>query len=94
MLFAPSPTYASVTPASRPSRSRTVCRSASTWQGWNESVSALTTGTRLTDAAACTRSWPNVRHTIAATCRSSTRVVSSIGSPRPSWLPTASITSG
>ena len=32
--------------------------------------------------------------TIAAHGRSSTRVVSSIGSPRPSWLPTASITSG
>ena len=41
-----------------------------------------------------TRSWPKVRQTIAATCRSSTRVVSSTGSPRPSWLPAASITSG
>jgi hypothetical protein len=54
----------------------------------------LTTGTRLTDAMASMRSWANVRQTMAAVCRSSTRVVSSIGSPRPSWLPAASMTSG
>ena len=72
----------------------TVCRSARIWHGWYSSVSALTTGTRLTDAMASIRSWPKVRQTIAATCRSSTRVVSSIGSPRPSWLLPASMTSG
>jgi hypothetical protein len=40
------------------------------------------------------RSWPLVRQTIAAHWRSSTRVVSSIGSPRPSWLLCASMSSG
>ena len=74
--------------------SRTVSRSARIWHGWNSSVSALTTGTRLTEAIASIRSWPKVRQTIAATWRSSTRVVSSTGSPRPSWLLAASITSG
>ena len=45
MLQAPSPTKATVSPASSPLCSRTVSRSASSWQGWNSSVSALTTGT-------------------------------------------------
>ena len=45
MLFAASPRKASVSPASSPLCSRTVSRSASSWQGWNSSVSALTTGT-------------------------------------------------
>jgi hypothetical protein len=54
----------------------------------------LTTGTRLTEAIVAIRSWPKVRHTMAEHCRSSTRVVSSTGSPRPSWLDWASITSG
>ncbi len=31
-------------------------------------MSALITGTGLTAAMASTRSWPNVRHAIAATC--------------------------
>src|SRR3954470_19199321 len=61
----------------------TVCRSARIWHGWYSSVSALTTGTRLTEAMASMRSWPKVRQTIAAACRSSTRVVSSTGSPPP-----------
>ena len=37
-------------PASRPLCSRTVCRSARIWHGWNWSVSALITGTELTAA--------------------------------------------
>ena len=45
MLQAPSPTNATVSPASVPLCSCTVSRSASSWQGWNSSVSALTTGT-------------------------------------------------
>ena len=45
MLQAPSPTNATVSPASVPLRSFTVSRSASSWQGWYSSVSALTTGT-------------------------------------------------
>ena len=39
---------ASARPAS-PCARATVCRSARIWHGWNSSVSALTTGTRLTD---------------------------------------------
>ena len=45
-------------------------------------------------AMASIRSWPNVRQTIASTWRSSTRVVSSIGSPRPICEDCASMTSG
>ena len=76
MLLDPSPRKARVSPASLPRAARTVCRSASTWQGWKRSVSALTTGTGLTDAMSSIRSCPNVRQTIAATCRPSTRVAS------------------
>ncbi len=57
-------------------------------------MSALITGTGLTAAMASTRSWPNVRHTIAATCRPSTRVASSTVSPRPKCVTWASMTSG
>ena len=94
MLLDPSPRKVSIRPASRPCAARTVCRSASTWQGWNWSVSALITGTGLAAAISATRSWPNVRQTIAATWRPSTRAVSAIGSPRPSWDACASMTSG
>ena len=45
MLHAPSPRKATVSPASSPRCSRIVIRSASSWQGWKSSVSALTTGT-------------------------------------------------
>ena len=45
---------------------RTVSRSARIWHGWKPSVSALTTGTRLTAAIASMRSWPKVRQTIAS----------------------------
>ena len=45
MLQAPSPTKATVSPASCRLCSRIVSRSASSWQGWKSSVSALTTGT-------------------------------------------------
>ncbi len=57
-------------------------------------MSAFTTGTVVPAAIASIRCWAKVRQTIAATCRSSTRAVSSIGSPRPSWLVWASTTSG
>src|SRR5690606_30165497 len=71
-----------------------VWRSARIWQGWNSSVSALTTGTVAWAAISSIRSWPKVRHTIAETMRVSTSVVSATDSPRPSWLEPASITSG
>lgn len=83
-----------VSPARAPLCSRTVCRSARIWHGWNWSVSALITGTELAAAICSMLSWPNVRHTIAALCRHSTRAVSPIGSPRPIWLVCESITSG
>ena len=81
MLLEPSPRKARVSPASLPWTARTVCRSASTWHGWKRSVSALMTGTGLTDAISSIRSWPKVRHTMAATCRPSTRVASGTVSP-------------
>jgi hypothetical protein len=51
------------------------------------------TGTRETDAISSMRSWPKVRHTIAATCRSRTRVVSAIDSrsPTPASRPSTRI---
>ncbi len=69
-------------------------RSARIWHGWNSSVSAFTTGTGEADAISSTSSWPNVRQTIAEHIRPSTRAVSATGSPRPSWLVCASMTSG
>ena len=83
MLLDPSPRKVSVSPARPPAAAWIVCRSASIWQGWNWSVSALMTGTVLTAASASIRSCPNVRQTIAATCRLSTRARSPTVSPRP-----------
>ncbi len=60
--------------------------SASSWQGWNWSVSALITGTREWAAKASTVSWSKVRIITASTIRDSTRAESSTGSPRPSWV--------
>ena len=85
MLFAPTPTKVRVSPASRPLRSRIVCRSEITWHGWNSSVSALITGTDETLASALIRRWAKVRIATASTYRESTREVSSMVSSRPSW---------
>ena len=54
-------------PSVAPSRSRMVSRSASSWQGWKPSVSALTTGTSTPEASSASRSSPVVRKTMAAT---------------------------
>ena len=67
MLFAPSPKYDNRRPLSAPLRSASVCRSASTWHGWNSSESALTIGTLAPEAIDVSRSCPNVRQTIAST---------------------------
>ena len=67
MLQAASPTNATVSPASVPLCSRTVSRSASSWQGWNSSVSALTTGTPAYSAISSRSDWAKVRHTIVET---------------------------
>ena len=83
-----------VRPANRFLCSRMVCRSASTWHGWNWSVSAFTTGTRAGAAASSIDSWPNVRQTIAATCRVITRVVSAIDSRTPMLASLPSTTIG
>ena len=58
MLQAASPRKVSRCPARVPRCSRIVSRSASSWQGWNSSVRALTTGTPEYDAMASIRSWP------------------------------------
>ena len=71
-----------------------VSRSARIWQGWNASVNALTTGTVAYRAISSTRSCPKVRQTMAEVMRVSTREVSATGSPRPSWEPDLSMTSG
>ena len=57
MLQAPSPTKATVSPASVCLCSRMVSRSASSWQGWNSSVSALTTGTPECSAISSRLAW-------------------------------------
>src|SRR5665647_799580 len=97
MLLAPSPTKASVCPASAPTPPRCcaiVSRSASTWHGWNSSVSELTTGTPASRAISSRRSCAWVRQTIAATCRPRTRAVSAIDSRTPILARLPSTTSG
>ena len=94
MLLAMSPRNARVCPCVRPSRSRTVSRSASTWHGWNPSVRAFTTGTVAAAARAARRGSESDRITIAATYRDSTRAASSTVSPRPKWVARASMTIG
>ena len=81
----PSPRYASVRLFRSPLISRTVKRSARHWQGCSKSESALTTGTEDAAASNSSRSCSNVRRTTTSTYRESTRPVSSIVSPRPSW---------
>src|SRR6218665_430607 len=71
-----------------------VSRSASNWHGWKSSDSALITGTRMSEAISSSPDCANVRHTIAATCRSNTRAVSAIDSLLPSWLSADEMTSG
>ena len=55
MLQAPSPTNVAVSPARSCLCSRMVSRSASSWQGWKSSVSALTTGTPECSAISASR---------------------------------------
>jgi hypothetical protein len=86
-MLLPSPIHATLTPSSAPRRSRIVSRSATIWQGCSRSVSAFTTGTLAAPTMRIIRSAPKVRNTIAWANRDSTRAVSSIGSPRPSWVP-------
>ena len=58
MLQAPSPTKATrQRRRARPCARGSVSRSASSWQGWKSSVSALTTGTPACSAIASSRSW-------------------------------------
>ena len=82
----PSPTQQTVLPAMEPRRSTQVCISASSWQGWYSSVRALMTGTLDWAAKRSTMSWPNVRIITISTMEDITRALSSIGSPRPSWV--------
>src|SRR6478735_4152083 len=83
MLQAPSPTKATRIPANLPLCSRTVCRSARSWQGWNSSVSALSTGTPAYAAMVTTSPWWAVRHTTAAAWRPRIRATSSTPSRDP-----------
>ena len=81
----PSPTNASFSPPGPPKRSRMVCISASAWQGWNRSLSALITGTRDQCARSSTVACEKTRATMPFTQRSRLRATSLSGSrtPRP-----------
>ena len=59
-----------------------VWMSASSWQGWCRSVSALITGTRECAAKRSTMACELARITMTSTMRDITRAVSSTGSPR------------
>ena len=83
MLQAPSPTKATVRPARVPLCSRTVSRSASSWQGWKSSVRALTTGTPAWAAIVSILACGPVRQTITEACRPRTRATSSTDSRSP-----------
>ncbi len=77
----PSPTKASVRPATEPQRSRSVCMSASAWQGCSSSDSALTTRRPGADSVKIvSRPWAKVRITTASTQRSRLRATSCSGS--------------
>ena len=96
MLLAPSPRKASVRPGRAPWASRTVCRSARIWQGWKRVGQRVDHRHRAgRGQLGSMRSWPKVRHTIAATCRASTRAVSADRSRRGrAWVAWASMISG
>ena len=81
----PSPTYAMVRPASLPSRSCSVSRSATAWHGCSSSVSALTTCRPGAAVANSSRTCcANVRMTTASTQRSRLRATSAADSRPPS----------
>src|SRR3954471_22936970 len=88
-LHAPSPTKTTVFPSTLPSFSWIVCRSARIWQGCSSSVSALIVGMPEYFAKSSTSLCAKVRMIAPCTMRPSTRAVSAIGSPRPSWMSTA-----
>ena len=84
-MLLPSPTKASVRPASGPSRSFSVMKSASAWQGCCSSVSALMTWRRSVAAAnSSSTRCEKVRMTTASTHRSRFLATSATGSRRPS----------
>src|SRR5438445_6464180 len=60
-MLLPSPTQAIRFPSHVPSASRTVNRSASTWQGCDRSVRPLITGMEACRASSRTSAWSNVR---------------------------------
>src|SRR5438046_1356798 len=66
-MLLPSPTQAIRFPSHVPSASRTVNRSASTWQGCDRSVRPLITGMEACRASSSTSAWSNVRIMIPST---------------------------
>ena len=93
MFEAPSPTKATVSPAVRPLCSETVSRSASSWHGWNWSVSAFTTGTPAYSAISSIRDCSKVRQAMTDAWRPSTLATSETCSrtPIPASLPSTSM---
>ena len=86
MLENPSPMKAILFPSQPPSFSWMVRRSARIWQGCSSSVRALMVGMPENSAKSTTSCWAKVRMIAPWTMRPSTRAVSLIGSPRPSWM--------
>ena len=72
-MLLPSPIQATVLPSISPRCSRKVCISASSWQGWYSSVSALMTGTWELAANSVTSSWLKVRIITTSTMLEITR---------------------
>ena len=85
-LHAPSPMNATTLPAIGPRFSWNVKMSARIWQGCSSSVSALMVGMPENLANSSTSLCAKVRMTAPWIMRPSTRAVSLIGSPRPSWM--------
>src|ERR1022692_1129508 len=83
----PSPQKDSFRPARSPKRSFSVSTSASTWQGWYKSLSALMTGTEDQRASSSMVSCEKVRATMACTQRSRLRATSLSGSRAPMGPP-------
>src|SRR5690348_2039555 len=79
----PSPTKASVRPRRSPNCSCNVNTSASAWQGWYRSLSALITGTLDHWASPSIVCWENTRATMALVQRSRFRATSLSGSRSP-----------
>ena len=86
MLLSPSPMNTIFLPTHVPHFSLTVSRSARIWHGCSSSVRALIVGMFPNSAKSTTSCWAKVLMMQPWTILPSTRAVSLIGSPLPSWM--------